>query len=286
MQQDKITFSFGRNWEEFIAHNFSEERVAIARNHLLGFLGIKDLHGRTFLDIGSGSGIHSLAAFRAGAARVISLDVDPFSVSTTRKLRRRAGDPDHWQVLEGSILDPAFVARLEPADIVYSWGVLHHTGRMWPAIANAGALVREGGLFYIALYTTAPLSAFWLKAKKVYNRAPSPGQRLMELGYFLGVTCVSRLIRFQNPLAHVRHYKASRGMSYYSDVKDWLGGYPFEHAKPEEVLHFARTRLNMELVNMRTNRSAEGNSEYLLLRHPADQPRPLASAFPDQVPAA
>jgi len=114
-------FSFGRNWEEFIRINFSEERVSIAQRHILDFLGLTDLKGRYIVDIGCGSGLHSLAFLKAGAGKIISFDVDPLSVETTRRLRKLCGDPAGWEVLEGSILDDDFLRRIAPADIIYSW---------------------------------------------------------------------------------------------------------------------------------------------------------------------
>src|SRR5262245_57152920 len=96
------TFSFGRNWEDFIQSSFDQGRLDTAQKHLLGFLRLSDLAGRTFLDVGSGSGIHSLAALRAGARSIVSFDLDPCSVSTTADLRRRAGEPANWNVRSGS----------------------------------------------------------------------------------------------------------------------------------------------------------------------------------------
>jgi 2-polyprenyl-6-hydroxyphenyl methylase/3-demethylubiquinone-9 3-methyltransferase len=68
-------------------------------------------------------------------------------------LRQRSGiDADRWQIMQGSVLDSAFMQQLPMADVVYSWGVLHHTGAMWPAIDAAAACVQADGLFAIAIY--------------------------------------------------------------------------------------------------------------------------------------
>ena len=63
MVKEKITFSFGKNWSEFIKKHFSEERVAVSRKHILNFLKLNDLRGKYFLDIGCGSGLQSLSAY-------------------------------------------------------------------------------------------------------------------------------------------------------------------------------------------------------------------------------
>lgn len=241
--------------------NFNEERVMIAQKHLLAFLELNDLQNKYFLDVGCGSGIHSLAALKAGAQKIVSFDVDPEAVKTTEKLRETYGKPIHWQVCHGSILDNNFINSLLPADIVYSWGVLHHTGDMWDALRNTVSLMKEDGLLYIALYTTDPRSNYWLKIKKKYNQSSKIGKKIMEGSYILKYLILLHILQLKNPLKIVNQYKKRRGMAFFTDLKDWLGGYPYEHAKIEEVLQFCKKKLNLELVNIKTG---EANTEYLL----------------------
>ena len=259
MEKEEIAFSFGKNWEEFVRKNFNQERIEISKKYLLEFLGLQDLSGKYFLDVGCGSGLFSLAALEAGAMKVVSFDVDSYSVKTTEKLRQMRGNPINWIVLEGSILDKTFTSNIEPADVVYSWGVLHHTGRMWEALENTSNLMKKNGLLYIALYTTTNKSEYWLKVKKKYNRTSKIGKKCMEISYIIGHTVV-QMFRLKNPLTYIRDYKKKRGMSYFTDVKDWLGGYPYEYAKIEEVLRFCHNKLSLELINIKTG---EANTEYL-----------------------
>ena len=264
MMKDGESFSFGRNWERFVRESFSDERVEISRRHLLDFLGAPDLSGKTFLDIGCGSGIHSLAAYRSGASRVVSLDVDPFSVEATKRVREKSGSPPAWEVLEGSILDPVFVSRLAPADIVYSWGVLHHTGNLWEAVRNAAGRVLPGGLFYVALYEKTDRSAYWTDVKRRYNQASATRRRIMESDYiyrtFLRTKSPSRLM---SNLRYIFGYKASRGMAFWTDIRDWLGGWPYEPATPGEVTDFCEGSLGLTTVKVKTG---EANVEYLFTR--------------------
>ncbi len=275
MATEKITFSFGENWADFIARNFSPQRVDISRQCLLGMLERPDLQGQYFLDLGCGSGLSSLAAFTAGAARIVSFDIDPHSVATTRKLWEMHGSPAHWEIHHGSALDRDFLATLEPADIAYSWGVLHHTGQMWQAIRNAAPLMKPDGVFFIALYTTTPSSPYWLKVKRRYNAAGNLRKRLMEWHYVLRHMALPDLICLRNPWRRFRDYQASRGMSQMTDVRDWLGGYPYEDASVEQVLRFGRDELGLELVNLKTG---EACTEYVFC-HPDRNPqwrRPVA----------
>lgn len=260
-----ISFSFGKNWDQFVRNHFSEERVAIAGNHLLAFLGLGDLKGRSFIDIGCGSGIHSLAAFRAGADRIVSIDLDPYSVSTTTRLHEAVGKPVNWSVHHGSALDKAMLATLKPADIVYSWGVLHHTGRMWEAVENVASLIAPSGSYYIALYNTHPLSSFWLRRKIRYNKASAFGKGFMEAAMVVFMTTYA-LMRFRNPFKEMLTYRKRRGMSYMTDVRDWLGGYPYEHASPGETVRFAVNRLRLEVVNIEVGLGSSAVTEYLFRR--------------------
>lgn len=122
-----------------------DDRVRLAESSLREMLGVKNMEGKRFLDIGSGSGLFSLAARRMGA-KVHSFDYDPQSVACTAELRRRFfPDDSDWVVAQGSALDTRYLSTLGIFDIVYSWGVLHHTDAMWLGIENAINRVAGGG---------------------------------------------------------------------------------------------------------------------------------------------
>ena len=137
-------FGFGENWARYI-RQISEANIIAATSDLAALLTLPSLTNLTLLDIGSGSGIHSLAAMRLGAT-VTSFDYDEHSVACTRALREQfAGEAAaRWNVVgQGSILDETFVASLGYFDVVYSWGVLHHTGAMRRAIASRVTCVTD-----------------------------------------------------------------------------------------------------------------------------------------------
>jgi 2-polyprenyl-6-hydroxyphenyl methylase/3-demethylubiquinone-9 3-methyltransferase len=264
MTEDTKHFGFGKNWERYIQQHYSDERVEISRKHLLDFLKVQNLEGKYFLDIGCGSGLHSFAALKAGATRVISFDYDQNAVNTAARLKEYAGNPPHWSVLQGSILDESLLEKIEPADIVYSWGVLHHTGDMWIAIRNAARLMKKTGSMYIALYTDDPYfgqpKTFWVDVKRRYNHANWFGRKRMEAWYFWTFYLQKKLNGLPGLIRQAREYKKSRGMDMYTDAVDWLGGWPFEFASVEEVSRFGTEKLGLKLINLATG---QANAEYL-----------------------
>lgn len=265
---EKITFSFGRNWQRFLERSVDPERERIAMNSIRDFLEVSDLKGRSFLDVGCGSGLFSLGAFRLGARQVVSFDVDPFSVRCCEEIKRRAGNPACWQVLQGSVLDEAFLAQAGKADVVYAWGSLHHTGDMWRAIRNAASLVETKGLFYLSIYNKVmgrKGSLFWLRVKKLYNRSPWTGKRVLEGVHFFRNGFLRKLASLENPMTLFTQYSRDRGMSYWTDVRDWLGGYPYEFASTDEIFRFGVRELRMELVNLRSTNTL-GTNEFLFRR--------------------
>ncbi|MBW2386200.1 MAG: class I SAM-dependent methyltransferase [Deltaproteobacteria bacterium] len=255
------TYEFGKNWAQFVDSSYSEERLRISQEHLLDFLRLRDLTGHTFMDVGCGSGLHSLAAHRAGADQVISLDVDEDSVATTRLLWEREGRPRNWSIHHGSVLDKDFLAGLEPVDILYSWGVLHHTGDMWQAIRNAAELMKPDGLMYIALYTTTHKSAYWIEVKKRYNLAGKWERRWIELVYLLRHRILIDLMARQSTFKLIREYEKNRGMEFMTNVRDWLGGWPYEDCSIDEFVDFAHDDLEAELIRIKTG---EACTEYVL----------------------
>ena len=237
-------FQFGANWQRFL-RLLDDQRIAVAEASLRSMLECERLDGRTFLDAGSGSGLFSLAARRLGA-RVTSFDFDPQSVACTAELRRRYFPEDRdWTVREGSVLDESFMSSLGRFDVVYSWGVLHHTGSMWQAIDLAQRAVTLNGRFFIALYNDQGLrSAIWRNIKRLYCSG-LPGRALVTtvcVPYFVTRRFISDVARGRNPLAHYRQYRANRGMSVIRDWVDWLGGYPFEVSTPTATFDFLRAR--------------------------------------------
>jgi len=266
--QQSQRFEFGKNWQRFLSV-LDDERIAEAEKSLCAMLEMETLSGKTFLDIGSGSGLFSLAAMRLGAAKVHSFDCDPQSAACTLELKRRyCPGADCWTIEEGSVLDAVYLAGLGQFDIAYSWGVLHHTGDMWRALENVTPLVNSGGTLYIAIYNhQGGKSLRWRTVKSFYNSGKLWQFLIIAafVPYFVLGGLAADIVRWNDPLRRYHDYKKSRGMSVVHDWVDWLGGYPFEFAKPEQVFDFCRKR-GFILAKLKTCGGGLGNNEFVFRR--------------------
>lgn len=265
-------FEFGRNWAHFLAV-LDDGRIAAAEHALRQMLRAERLDGLRFLDIGSGSGLSSLAARRLGAS-VHSFDYDPQSVACTGELRRRyfTSDPQ-WTVERGSVLDVPYVRSLGEFDIVYSWGVLHHTGRMWEALANAAIPVSPRGRLFVAIYNdTGTQSRRWRWIKRTYNELPSAARTPFAIAVTLPgeLKALAGSALRGRPGDYLRSwsgYRRLRGMSRWHDIVDWVGGYPYEFATPDEIFEFYRSR-GFTLANMKCGGVGLGCNEFVFERSP------------------
>jgi 2-polyprenyl-6-hydroxyphenyl methylase/3-demethylubiquinone-9 3-methyltransferase len=263
-------FDFGHNWARFLAV-LDEERIMSAERGLQELLQVERLDGVRFLDIGSGSGLSSLAARRLGAS-VRSFDYDPQSVACTGELRRRFFPADAgWAVEWGSVLDRDKMRALGAFDVVYAWGVLHHTGRMWQALEHAATPVAPGGRLVVAIYNDqGTRSRRWHWIKKTYNELP----QAFRVPFAVAVTMPSEFKALANatlrlrPADYVRawtEYGRRRGMSRWHDILDWVGGYPYEFATPDEIFDFFRSR-GFTLIRLKCGGAGLGCNEFVFER--------------------
>lgn len=277
-------FEFGRNWANFLS-TLNETRIEAAQRSVVNLLNITDLTSKRFLDAGSGSGLFSLCAHRLGA-NVTSFDYDQNSVACTRELKKRyANESDQWNVLQGSLLDSSFLETLGQFDVVYCWGVAHHTGHMWKALDNLTTAVSPNGQLVVAIYNDQQyITRGWGVIKRIYQRLPSflqPLYVMMIWAYgFLKRAAVTlaasllRLVTLRNPFTPFVNWikqNQDRGMHVWYDLVDWVGGWPFEVARPEEIFRFMRDR-GFVMEEM-TTLIGHGCNEFVFRRNKSDDNR-------------
>jgi len=231
-------FQFGANWTRFLSL-VDEDRITQAAARLSEMLG--DIRGKSFLDVGSGSGIHSLAALRLGASRSLSFDYDSKSVACTAELKRRFAPMADWRVESGSALDEGYLRSLGQFDIVYAWGVLHHTGAMWKSFDLV--TIPAAHTLMVAVYNDeGRKSRLWLILKKLYSKSPLPVRKLLEITTFMLTWGKAFVFKPRKTYQNWASYSAQRGMSPWRDVVDWAGGYPCEFANAGDVFTFFHQR--------------------------------------------
>ena len=227
-----VRFRFGENWQSFV-EGLTGEQIAASEHDLHRLFPNNELAGASFLDIGCGSGLSMLAAMHLGAARVYGIDADAQAVAAAQGLLTKHAPARSWQVEQRSL----FEFFDDNFDIVHSWGVLPLTGAMWRSLEHVAALVRPSCMLMVALYRRTPMCRLWEREKRLYSQASPRTQRVVRLTYqaaFLGAKAATG----HNPFAYVRNFHSHRGMRWRNDVHDWLGGYPYESASPEELAAF------------------------------------------------
>ncbi len=263
--QKERHFSFGKNWKKFLK-TVNERRITEAKKSLVNsFSGEEKIINKTFIDVGCGSGLFSLAASLIGVKSLVSVDVDEYSIECAKYLRKKY-EGNNWTIENASALDSKLVEKFGRFDIVYSWGVLHHTGNMWLAINNVSKLVNENGLFCIAIYNNNQkykfegTSTFWLKIKSFYNRT-NWFNKLIAYWFYTVYLLLGITMTGNNPIKYIKNYHTIRGMNFFTDIKDWLGGYPYEFASANKIIEHVEGR-GFKLKNNKLARSI-GCNEFL-----------------------
>ena len=260
-------FLFGKNWEKF-SKNIDTQNIKYSCDSLKELLKVSTLKGKTFLDIGCGSGIHSIAALKLGAKKVEAFDYDIDSVKTSKKILKKFCPKNNWSVKQASILDNKNEFFKKKFDYIYSWGVLHHTGDMWKALDNVVKITKKNTIIAIAIYNDqGGASKRWLFIKKIYNKYPNNEKNLILFFFFLFFELRNILVRVlyrKNifSLEDWRLRKKNRGMSVLTDLNDWIGGYPFEVSSPERIFNYFKDK-GFILINLKTCGGGPGCNEYV-----------------------
>ncbi len=250
-----MRFKFGKNWKKY-SELITSQRIKDATSSLKEFFEVENFDGKNFIDVGCGSGIFSISACLLGA-KVKSFDLDFDSVECTQDLSKKILEKN-ISIEKGDILDPVYVKKLGKFDYVYSWGVLHHTGDLNSALKNIDNLVKKNGKLHISIYNDqGTKSKLWKTIKIIFNKVKIL-QPILILFFLIFMKAPEILLSF-----FVK--KKVRGMAPITDLIDWLGGYPFETAKPEYVFDFF-FKLNYSLVKLKTVSGKSGCNEFTFIK--------------------
>jgi SAM-dependent methyltransferase len=131
--------------------------------------------GKRVLDAGSGNGRWTVGLLRLGCD-VLAVDASSHALDrVSEAVREHApGSLDRLETRAVDLLDlPADLAA-ERFDLVFSFGVLHHTGDTYAALRNVAALVRDGGVLFLYLYGQQSVSGRSRAALELRRLALAP----------------------------------------------------------------------------------------------------------------
>ena len=252
---EKERFQFGENWSKYLRH-LEPDRILEAEKSLLEMFELQEFNNQSFLDAGCGSGLFSLAARNLGA-RVFSFDSDGGSVRCAEKLKDRFyGNDEKWQIELGSVLNHRFLKEIGKYDLVYCWGVLHHTGAMFEGLQQIVLTVKPQGKIFISIYNNQGVfSRYWSLVKRTYVRYP------LTRPFFILLHTVYPLLP-SLAFKKLRKEKVPRGMSAWYDLLDWLGGYPFETSTVSYIFDFFKAK-GFQLEKIKTVGGKHGCNEFV-----------------------
>jgi 2-polyprenyl-6-hydroxyphenyl methylase/3-demethylubiquinone-9 3-methyltransferase len=130
---------------------------------------------------------------------------------------------------------------------------------MKKAIQNASVLVTRGGYLVLAIYNRHFSSRIWLGIKWSYNKAPVWLKNVMVATLFPIIWVAKLIATGKNPLAQ------ARGMNFYYNVIDWVGGYPYEYANRDEVVHLVEP-LGFRCIRFFPAKVPTGCNEFIFRR--------------------
>lgn len=263
---EKKHFEFGKNWDLY-SRQIDISHIESSKRELVDLIQIESLQGMTVLDIGSGSGVHSLAMMLLGCKDLIALDYDVHSVSTTKRILSGKTLQGEFNVIRADILKDIPEIDGCTFDLVYSWGVLHHTGDMMKAIERSIVYVKPGGLIALALYRKTLFCPLWRVEKLLYSRSPKILQNLMQKVYEFAFALGIKFKTGQSLSEYKGSYFQKRGMEFSRDVHDWLGGYPYESIEPNFLINFMEksgfTLVNSRIAKRQIGLMGSGCDEFL-----------------------
>ena len=272
-----LAFDFGGNWQAFSKARVDSDRLKQATQSLNALLGPGNLDGRSFLDVGCGSGLFAIAAAQQGATQAVAFDISLRAVTAAQnnlfKLADQLGDRPTPHFCVADALSPPFQQEEARFDVVYAWGSLHHSGALWRALVTTAQMVSAtDGLLVVAIYNWHWTSWLWRIVKRVYNVVPALVQRVLNVAFAVLIYAAVLAFLQSDPL------RKERGMDFWYDVIDWIGGYPYEYASVTEVTAFLEA-LGFQLESVRFPRAATGNNEYIFRRttNPSSTDRSAAS---------
>ncbi len=202
--------------------------------------------GRRVLDAGSGSGMVSVA-FALLGADVTGVDITDQCVQNGYKNANRFNVDCRFLKRNLISLD----LEDEKFDIIYSWGVLHHTEDAKASFRSLAKHLKSNGDMIIAVYLKTGISRFWNFSRIFYQKAPEKFKSI----FLEGGSRILDFVDIFNRLLLKKQRYMMRGTDNYEIINDWFGvPHRTFHTYEEVFRWFEENGMDCVLVNPATGR--------------------------------
>ena len=138
-----------------------EARKYLVEPHILGFAEFERWRGKKVLEIGCGIGTDTVNFARHGA-RVTSVDLSEKSLKLAQQRVEVYGLQEQVQFYCGNAEELSFFVPLEPYDLIYSFGVIHHTPHPQAVLEQLRQYARPGTIVKIMIYHRRSWKVAWI----------------------------------------------------------------------------------------------------------------------------
>ena len=140
-----------------------EARKYLVEPHIPGFAEFERWAGKRVLEVGCGIGTDSVNFARAGA-RLTAVDLSSESLRVAEQRANVMGVADRIEFVQANAEQLTSALDGEPYDLVYSFGVVHHTPHPDRALVEMRALTAPGGALKLMVYHRRSWKVFWIVA--------------------------------------------------------------------------------------------------------------------------
>jgi 2-polyprenyl-3-methyl-5-hydroxy-6-metoxy-1,4-benzoquinol methylase len=146
-----------------------EARKYLVEPHIPGFAEFERWRGKRVLEVGCGIGTDSINFARAGA-ELTAVELSGESLAIAAQRADVMGVADRIQFVQANAEELTSALDDDPYDLVYSFGVVHHTPHPERALAEMRTLTAPGGTLKLMVYHRRSWKVFWIVATQGHGR--------------------------------------------------------------------------------------------------------------------
>ena len=204
-----------------------EERKYRVEPHIPRFAEFKRWHGKRVLEIGCGIGTDTMNFARAGA-RITAVELSLESMKVAQQRAEVYGLTDQITFVQANAEELSRYLPIEKYDLIYSFGVIHHTPHPEKAIAEIKKFCKSDTVLKIMVYYRWSWKVIWIMAR--YG-----GFRLREIDKWIARHSEAQ---FGSPVTYSYDRKSIRKLlSGFRITNNWV-----DHVFPYSVPEYKKYR--------------------------------------------